>query len=287
MRENMVPWFQLVWGLVAIHEPKPLFSEAFERLLHLVGKHADDTFPCSYPSLPSNSAAVGDMSIHDINGGTMIPTVQGSGWRFNYKCENAAHANMEEAVPMLAFIHRLDYNTSGLLLASVGFQVSLKLQWQMNGYAIAREYSVYCFDLGIATRDGTLTLSGNGASGERQALITNTKHTDISGKIQHGQALHLFEHMQLHGVVPDVITYNALMNSCAKGKQLKHAQKVFQAMQRQGVVPNVIAYDTLISACEKGAQPERALELFEAMQRQGVVPNVNLQRLDQCLRKGS
>ena len=45
-------------------------------------------------------------------------------------------------------------------------------------------------------------------------------------------------------------------------------------MKWQGVVPNVITYSALISACEKGKQPERALELFEAMKRQGVVPDV-------------
>ena len=40
------------------------------------------------------------------------------------------------------------------------------------------------------------------------------------------------------------------------------------------MVPNVITYNALISACEKGKQPERALELFEALQQQGVLPNV-------------
>ena len=30
-------------------------------------------------------------------------------------------------------------------------------------------------------------------------------------------------------------------------------------------MPEVITYNALISACEKGKQPERALELFEAM----------------------
>ena len=37
---------------------------------------------------------------------------------------------------------------------------------------------------------------------------------------------------------------------------------------------DVVTYNALISACQKGKQPERALEVFEAMQRQGVVSNV-------------
>ena len=45
-------------------------------------------------------------------------------------------------------------------------------------------------------------------------------------------------------------------------------------MKQQGVVPDVITYSALISVCEKGKLPERALELFRAMRRQGVVPNV-------------
>ena len=45
-------------------------------------------------------------------------------------------------------------------------------------------------------------------------------------------------------------------------------------MKQQDMLPNVITYSALISACEKGKQPERALELFAAMKQQGVVPNV-------------
>ena len=41
------------------------------------------------------------------------------------------------------------------------------------------------------------------------------------------------------------------------------------------MVPNVITYSALISTCEKGKQSERALELFEAMQRQGVVADMS------------
>ncbi len=73
--------------------------------------------------------------------------------------------------------------------------------------------------------------------------------------------------------MPNVITYTALI-TCEKGKQPERALELIEAMQRQGLVPDVITYNALISACEKGKQPERALELFEATQRQGLVPNV-------------
>ena len=42
---------------------------------------------------------------------------------------------------------------------------------------------------------------------------------------------------------------------------------------QQGLVPNEITYDALISACEKGKQPERPMEVSKAMLQQGVVPN--------------
>ena len=42
-------------------------------------------------------------------------------------------------------------------------------------------------------------------------------------------------------------------------------------MQRQGVVAHVITYNALVSTCEKGKQPEQALELFKAMQRRDIL----------------
>ena len=54
---------------------------------------------------------------------------------------------------------------------------------------------------------------------------------------------------------------------CEKGKQPERALELNEANQWQDVVPNVITYCALISACEKGKQPERTLELNEAMQR--------------------
>ena len=39
------------------------------------------------------------------------------------------------------------------------------------------------------------------------------------------------------------------------------------------MVPNAITYSALISVCEKGQQPEQALDVFVAMHQQGVVPD--------------
>ena len=58
--------------------------------------------------------------------------------------------------------------------------------------------------------------------------------------------------MQRQGLLPTVITYNALISACEKGMQAKQALEMFYAMQRQGMVPNVITDNALICTCEKG-----------------------------------
>ena len=75
-------------------------------------------------------------------------------------------------------------------------------------------------------------------------------------------------------MVPNLITFNAMISACQKGKQPERAVELLQAMQQQGVEPNTITYNAMISALEKGMQPERALEAFQAMQQQGLVPDV-------------
>ena len=63
------------------------------------------------------------------------------------------------------------------------------------------------------------------------------------------------------GMVPNVITYSAMISACEKGNQ-EWVLEVFDAMQRQGMVPKIIGCSAWISTCEKGRQPERALEIF-------------------------
>ena len=64
-------------------------------------------------------------------------------------------------------------------------------------------------------------------------------------------------------------TYGApiMISALEKGSHLGHALEAFREMQQQGIVPNVITYSALISACEKAKQPERALKIFDTMQQ--------------------
>ena len=63
----------------------------------------------------------------------------------------------------------------------------------------------------------------------------------------------------------DVITYNAWISACEKGKHPERELQVFEAVQQQGVVPNVVTYNPSISACEKGEHPGRDLQVSVAM----------------------
>ena len=66
--------------------------------------------------------------------------------------------------------------------------------------------------------------------------------------------------MQLRGLVPDVITYNASISACEEGRKPQQAlrQKPQQALHQlqemllRGLLPSVITYNAAISACEKG-----------------------------------
>jgi len=66
----------------------------------------------------------------------------------------------------------------------------------------------------------------------------------------------MFHIMQREHMVPNIITYNALISASEKGKQPGQAVEMFHAMQGQSVVPDIITFNALISACEKGKQPK-------------------------------
>ncbi len=62
------------------------------------------------------------------------------------------------------------------------------------------------------------------------------------------------DEMQAKGLTPDVITYNAAISACDKGRQWQEALRLVYEMLAKGLTPDVITYNAAIFACEKGSQ---------------------------------
>ena len=72
--------------------------------------------------------------------------------------------------------------------------------------------------------------------------------------------------MRHQGLLPDVITYNALISACEKGTLSQGALQLFETMLHHGLLPDGLTYNALISACGMAQDPKRAFKVLEGMQ---------------------
>ncbi|MCI44407.1 pentatricopeptide repeat-containing protein, partial [Trifolium medium] len=70
--------------------------------------------------------------------------------------------------------------------------------------------------------------------------------------------------------------YGVKVSGCRKAVQrrLYEANHIFRVMVFKGIVPDVVTYNALIDGCCKTYCVGRALELFEDMKKIGCVPNL-------------
>ena len=61
---------------------------------------------------------------------------------------------------------------------------------------------------------------------------------------------------------PDIVSYNALISACEKGKDSPTALHFWEDMQSQGIKPDVATHNALISACEKEQHLPKASSLM-------------------------
>ena len=66
------------------------------------------------------------------------------------------------------------------------------------------------------------------------------------------QALGLLGVVQQTAVLPDVVSYLAVISACDKGQQWQLVLGLLTVMQQTAVLPIVISYNAAISACENG-----------------------------------
>jgi pentatricopeptide repeat protein len=69
---------------------------------------------------------------------------------------------------------------------------------------------------------------------------------------QYEASLHLLARMKRERVTPNLITYNTVINACAKGGlDWEGLLGLFAQMRHEGIQPDIITYNTLLSACSR------------------------------------
>ncbi|WOK97580.1 pentatricopeptide repeat-containing protein [Canna indica] len=75
------------------------------------------------------------------------------------------------------------------------------------------------------------------------------------------------------GCLPDVVTYNTLINAYCRLVGIDEAYLIIRRMREAGIKPDVITYNSLIAGATRCCLPSRSLDLFEEMLQNGLVPD--------------
>merc|ERR1719476_990730 len=91
------------------------------------------------------------------------------------------------------------------------------------------------------------------------------------------RAEHWHHRMLEKGIAPNAHSYTALISACAKQADAGGAEAAEQWLDRSeqaGVVNDVVVYSSVIDACGKAGDAERAMRIFRRMQARGLKPHV-------------
>lgn len=97
-----------------------------------------------------------------------------------------------------------------------------------------------------------------------------------------------FKEMQANGIEPTIMSFNAILDGCARNGQMDSAVHLMTKMASQGLQPNLITQSTLIKGCWANGNIDQAFEVFEAMENSPENPDDALYKtmLDGCLQNG-
>merc|ERR1712008_236879 len=84
----------------------------------------------------------------------------------------------------------------------------------------------------------------------------------------------LLKELEDKGLEADVVTYNSLINACAKKGSVEKAEKLLKELEDKGLKANVVTYTSLINACAKAGNVEKAEKFFEELEDKGFKPNL-------------
>ena len=94
--------------------------------------------------------------------------------------------------------------------------------------------------------------------------------------------------MNSTGVRPNVITFNALLDCCAKASAVTLAFEIFRHMKKEHISPNRTTYTSLINACCRSDEVDQGFIVIEHMIQGNIAPNVTTYTclIDSCSKHG-
>ncbi|KAI8910842.1 hypothetical protein EDD86DRAFT_127079 [Gorgonomyces haynaldii] len=123
---------------------------------------------------------------------------------------------------------------------------------------------------------------------EKPSLHTLTEliHVNAITKRSH-EAQQAFDKIIEHGLQPDTVAYNHLMNAYAQESNLQKALEIFQQLQQESKA-DLVSYATLIKACVKNGELDAGFKLMQDMKSKQIQPNLIIftNLIHGCLQKG-
>eukprot|EP00928_Gymnodinium_smaydae_P048804 TRINITY_DN32682_c0_g1_i1.p1 TRINITY_DN32682_c0_g1~~TRINITY_DN32682_c0_g1_i1.p1 ORF type:complete len:669 (+),score=174.10 TRINITY_DN32682_c0_g1_i1:91-2097(+) len=98
----------------------------------------------------------------------------------------------------------------------------------------------------------------------------------------------VYKEMVREGMQLTIVTYNTLVDACARSSSMVHIPTLLEAMAKQNISPNVVTYSAIIKGYCQESRLERALEVFEDMrQHSGLQPDEHTYNtlINGCARK--
>ncbi|KAG2697754.1 hypothetical protein I3760_07G119900 [Carya illinoinensis] len=96
----------------------------------------------------------------------------------------------------------------------------------------------------------------------------------LSGWKSTEEAEGFFGEMREIGVIPDVVSYNCLVDVYCKGREVDKAYNVVEKMRSEDITPDAITYTSLIGGLGLIGQPDKAKEVLKEMKEYGCYPDV-------------
>ncbi|CAE7195046.1 unnamed protein product, partial [Symbiodinium natans] len=120
------------------------------------------------------------------------------------------------------------------------------------------------------------------------AVIYGSILKGFSRKKRMDRVWHAFNEMQVHGITPTLMSFNAILDGCVRNDEVDKIDGLLETMRKYGFTPNLITYSTLIKGYCAAGDMQSAFEVFRQLRSGSEAPDevVYNTLLDGCLQAG-